>query len=599
MGSISKPFGIPPVPSAVSGNLARFAAGGVLADSGAPAVNVSRSAVRVFASAAGCVPDCVVATGAKIGGGTPTDNAAALNAILATATATNPVELILDGGFAIGKSLLIPAAGNVTIRGMGWGTGLFVLSGSNTNAISSAVFGTTDESYWQVWGAGVNTGLAGPSALTGQTGSNVAIRDLFINGNRGTYPTGNCNGTRDGTITGQTSPAANAQSPYPNLYWLTGIALAQLDNVLIDNVHVYDSPAYQTVFWACTHVRVNRCRLEAPGRQGSTDGVHINGGCSDVIIDGCTLAVGDDGVAFNIEEGNQVAGSDYKAVNLTFENCSSGVRVYGSTATQTYRVTIAHCTGTIASNLFLIISGTTPGGTLTGLNHSITLSDIEVQFVNSAYGLVGLGADVGSLVLDNVRTIDPLFPLPLVYVLGNPTVTDLVIHNCHIQRTQAGNAAAFFLYAPAGTIHNLEVSDCTLTQQVGFTYADVNYAVDMYAGTGTAVATNINFSNCVFDGVYHAYIVMTGGNVTANGVVYTTRTPGTACFNLYSGAFTLSATNVVMNGVQTLYSTQTGTVTIGGTIAVGSLSLPALPTSDPHVAGQVWSNSHVLTVSAG
>lgn len=51
------------------------------------------------------------------------------------------------------------------------------------------------------------------------------------------------------------------------------------------------------------------------------------------------------------------------------------------------------------------------------------------------------------------------------------------------------------------------------------------------------------------------------------------------------------------------------TVEPGGTITVGNLTLTVsaaggliasgLPTADPHVAGQVWSNGGVLTVSVG
>ena len=41
--------------------------------------------------------------------------------------------------------------------------------------------------------------------------------------------------------------------------------------------------------------------------------------------------------------------------------------------------------------------------------------------------------------------------------------------------------------------------------------------------------------------------------------------------------------------------TTTGTVTINGTTII----ISDLPTSDPSVAGQIYSNSGVLTVSAG
>src|SRR5262249_41644043 len=143
--------------------------------------------------------DCDLSTGAKIGGGTPTDNAAAINAVLATATATGPVHLIIDGGSAIGSPILIPPTGHVTISGRGWNDGLFVKAGSNCNAIQN--FADTDLAIYQAWQPGGAQSIAG---------SNVTIRDLRIVGNRGTYPNGNVSATNntDGTIDGTTAPLA-------------------------------------------------------------------------------------------------------------------------------------------------------------------------------------------------------------------------------------------------------------------------------------------------------------------------------------------------------------------------------------------------------
>ncbi len=352
---------------------------GAALDSNAAALSALISATSVpkvfVASQHGCVADCIVATGAKIGGGTPTDNATALNAILALATASNPIELVLDGGFAIGKSLLIPAIGNVTIRGLGWGTGLFILAGSNTNAISSQMFGTTNASYAAIYAATayVPTG----NGIFGQTGANVTVRDLKINGNRAVYPNGNVNGVRDGSL-GNTSPPADARSPYPSNYWLNAIALCGIDNVLVDNVHCYDIPGFSVSLFACRYVRVVNSRFESPKvagvRGANTDGVHVNGGCSDVTVDHCLGQTGDDVVAFNIEEGNQVAGTDFKATNITLDDASNGVRVYGSNVTQTQRVIISGITGTSLSE-FAVIIGVGAGSSVAGLNHSISISE--------------------------------------------------------------------------------------------------------------------------------------------------------------------------------------------------------------------------------
>ena len=52
---------------------------------------------------------------------------------------------------------------------------------------------------------------------------------------------------------------------------------------------------------------------------------------------------------------------------------------------------------------------------------------------------------------------------------------------------------------------------------------------------------------------------------------------------------------VSQNGFSGTTLTTTGTVTINGT----EIIISDLPTSDPAVAGQLWSDSGVLTVSAG
>jgi hypothetical protein len=58
---------------------------------------------------------------------------------------------------------------------------------------------------------------------------------------------------------------------------------------------------------------------------------------------------------------------------------------------------------------------------------------------------------------------------------------------------------------------------------------------------------------------------------------------------------TFSGPVVSQNGFSGTTLTTTGTVTINGTTII----ISSLPTSDPSVAGQLWSNSGVLTVSAG
>jgi len=99
---------------------------------------VTRPGGTVSASASGIANDADCATGAKVGGGTATDNTQKLNVLLMSAASTNALDLLLDGpGCAFVSGLFLPAGGNVTVRGSGWQNGVFVKSGSNAAAFDT------------------------------------------------------------------------------------------------------------------------------------------------------------------------------------------------------------------------------------------------------------------------------------------------------------------------------------------------------------------------------------------------------------------------------------------------------------------------------
>ena len=88
---------------------------------------------RHLASDLGCILDCDLNTGLTSDGRPATDNTALLNAFLATASATTPVYLVLDGPTLITGLLL--NGGHTTIEGTGPDTGFFLKAGSNAPAI--------------------------------------------------------------------------------------------------------------------------------------------------------------------------------------------------------------------------------------------------------------------------------------------------------------------------------------------------------------------------------------------------------------------------------------------------------------------------------
>ena len=90
----------------------------------------------VRASAIGCALDCDLSTGRnKHHGGAATDDGPRINAAMATASAANPITLIIDGSALI-SGLFLPAGGLLGVLPVsGAAPGFYVKSGTNNDGI--------------------------------------------------------------------------------------------------------------------------------------------------------------------------------------------------------------------------------------------------------------------------------------------------------------------------------------------------------------------------------------------------------------------------------------------------------------------------------
>jgi hypothetical protein len=524
----------------------------------------------VYASTVpGVVLDCDLTTGARIGGGTPTDNAAALSAVLAPATAGAPIKLVIDGGCALGSPLVIPAVGHVTIEGLGWDTGLFMLAAANSSAIQN--FPGTDLAERQVWTA----------TLSQPAGANVTIRNLKIHGNRGTYPNGNSSGHRDGTITdgAQLAATPDARSPLPGSYWLSGIILTNVDNVCIENVWCYDVPAYAVNLFACTRVWINHSRFQAadPTFSGNTDGIHFNGGCGHCFISDCWFSTGDDGVAINIDEGNAAAGGDFLVHHCTFINCQSAGRVYGQ-ASATRRVTFEDCTGSGMRAWAFQVGNGTPF--ISEANHSVYFRNCEVGVAGPSlgygYSFLFLNGACGLVEAENCHIVDPTVAVPLVlYGFAQPTVSALRMIDCGVHRSAAGSAACpAFATESGGQLGDLTVKDFHLTEQRNTDgtyghYSDVAAVIDLgsltvgrasvsgaFRGAGAIVnvPSTATVGSMAVPDLHH---VSNAGSATAYSLVNASssipasigRLTGSNLAGIASGSFSLIGPGVMPSGL--------------------------------------------------
>ena len=173
--------------------------------------------------------DCT--TGAKIGGGTATDNTQKLNAVLLTASQSNPIDLVFNA-CTVTSGLIFPQGGYTTIEGNGWTSGLFVLSGSNAPAITNG---------WGIYPVTVS-GLGKSPIVIPSQGSSVLLRNFRVNGNRA----GNAVG---GDLRGGAGQ------------FVPGVSVSSVKGLTLDTVWIYDAPTYAFMGDNLSNLTATNCRF--------------------------------------------------------------------------------------------------------------------------------------------------------------------------------------------------------------------------------------------------------------------------------------------------------------------------------------------------
>jgi len=247
----------------------------------------------------------------RVTGITATDDTWTINAALVAATSTSPISYVLDGA-ALSRTVLLPAAGHVTLEGTGWETGIFTQTGTNNDSVHNG-------------GPGANVPFDGgtltpPIPVPKILGGDVTIKNLRVSGNRGDGKTGNCTG-------GDPRVPVNAQSVFA-----TGINLMDLNRVTLRDVMVDDCATYNVKMSNVHFVDVDNfyASRSKGDRPLNTDGLHFSGPCSEIRISNSVFECGDDPIALNAPEGRVGTISRVLVANCSMRNCLSMMRVYAA-----------------------------------------------------------------------------------------------------------------------------------------------------------------------------------------------------------------------------------------------------------------------------
>jgi hypothetical protein len=408
------------------------------------------------ASELGCALNCNILTG----GGT--DDHALLQAFLNTASATNPIKLILDGCAYIGAGLIIAQPGYTTIEGTGWQSGLFLGNNVNQNVITAgANITTTNYTAAGPYGAAA----AGSYAWTLPTRStaNVVLRDFTINPNS----------------IGQTSDGF-------------GVLFVNSTNILIDHVNFLKALVFASTYSNCANIVVRGCSFTSDSF--GHDGVHLDGPVEDVRISDCVFATGDDAIAVNCPEGYGGDISRVAVTNCIFDNALTVMRIYTSLGTSAMptnnihaarQIVVSNCVGSTRYCAFSL--GINGGGGNESLSTADQIEDLLIENcdIMSDTSLSGLGwilfSDaVGFLQARGCVMRAPQSTAPFVMFNGTSAAGHIALSDITILRNADGSSTpALVDTTSAAGVGKLTISGARVTDAVGSSYTAIPAALNL------------------------------------------------------------------------------------------------------------------------
>lgn len=430
-----------------------------------PTVYGAASTIVYASHIPGVKLDCNLST--NFTGAGCTNNDTAINGFLATATAANPITLIMDGGSAT-AGIVIPATGYVTIHCFNWGAGFVLLSGSNVHMLRNT------PAFTYTW-----------ATTPGTPGQNVEISGCRWNGNQPNAGTG------------------SASWQAPNALWLNGLYLDNLTHVLIDHNWFYNIPTYNVHFNAVADGIVEHNRVDAVAQGPHQDGVHVDGPSSDIRVSHNWFNNSDDAVAFNATEGY---GGPIARVLVDSNHCAGCLTAYrqlsnefGGSATnqQVSGVAVTNGTGWLQSSngvgcaaFRLGESWSSGGGKTADIMQDISVSNSAYTLASADCVFVDVADNIGTLSMSNVHWLSPVGATSFLHFYSGSTISNFVCRACGIHRTTTGSAAAVFAVIPSfsGSIPSAVVIsrldlDFAVTNEQGQGYSALSYLIDVQSGS--------------------------------------------------------------------------------------------------------------------
>jgi polygalacturonase len=225
--------------------------------------------------------------------------------------------------------------------------------------------------------------------------------------------------------------------------------------VLIEGVSIIDSPFWTLHPLYCEGLVIRDISIINPHDAPNTDGIDIDS-CRDVLIERCTVGVGDDGICLKSgsgEDGIRVNAptSGVKVRDCTVKDGHGGIVIGSETAAGIFDVSVEDCVFTGTDRGIRIKTRRGRGGSIENLSfHNLTMENNLCPVAINMFYRCGAKLSDGFFGLESSE-VGPTTPS-----IRNITITSIHASGC---RASAG----FIAGLPESPIENLSIRGCEFT----------------------------------------------------------------------------------------------------------------------------------------
>jgi len=493
-----------------------------------------------------------------------TDNTSAIQAVLNTASSTNPIEVVFDGRYSVTG---LRVKGYTTIRALP-GCGAILRTGSNKSLL---------ENYNLSFTAGV------------RTDKHIKIVGGIWNGNAGTANANNIKG--NGTV---------------------GLVCAMrfygVEDLDIIPEAITNSPSYALHTLNCARYSVSRGVVDCGvGGVINMDGIHADGNCEDITFRDMTITAHDDSIGFNADDLWRYAGGFtalYYPVatpgpikNAAVENIILKSQLYGlrvmSGASRVDNLVFKNIKGSTIGLAMIIdnywqnptaLSPTDGAGNI----GTIEIDGMEVAITEAGPGgtndcTININCNADKIIIRNLKRNDFYFAHPTILISGAGTVIKSLVIEGYESLDTSSSYVTPHIKLSGATVQHLKISGATVKR------GGVSNASSLVSLVSSAVIGTLQIDNVTIDALDNLLLNTSGtiSRISATNIVHINATAGKATFDT---AFAVARLNL---------SGYIGTTATSGTFSStsGDGLIAVTDTTPPTVVSAIVANASPTIVT--